>query len=132
LEADDFIFFMSPIFPSKKRGGGPVIPCFRRIDRSLFGFHIRASHICINLVSKPSKAIVMMILRRSNSSSSMAFTLSGRTGSSTLSLQALYYKICGGDFFVLMFCAFHSGISLLEGGIFSAIYGWKFSINLST
>jgi hypothetical protein len=62
---------MSPIFPIKKEGGGPLIPYFLSIARSLFGFNIRASHIFINSLTKPSKA---MILTRSNRSS-MALAL---------------------------------------------------------
>ena len=67
-----FIFFMSLMFPSKNEGGGPLIPCLRSFDRSLSGFNIRVSHICINLLTKPTNAIVNVTLRRSNGKS-MAF-----------------------------------------------------------
>ena len=73
FEALAFIFFMSPMFPSKKEGGGPLIPCFRSFDRSLTGFNIRASHIFIILLTKPINAIVIMILRRSNGKSMARF-----------------------------------------------------------
>ena len=69
-----FIFFMSSMFPSKNEGGGPLIPCLRSFDRSLSGFNIRVSHIYINLLTKPTNAIVNVTLRRSNGKS-MAFTL---------------------------------------------------------
>ncbi|KAL3850511.1 hypothetical protein ACJIZ3_012393 [Penstemon smallii] len=44
-----FDVLISNMFPSKSLGGGPPIPCFRRIHLSLSGFFTNALYKCTNI-----------------------------------------------------------------------------------